>query len=292
MQGVLSVDKPGGISSHDVVSRIRRLSGVRRVGHAGTLDPLATGVLVVCVGRTTRLVEYLMGQPKWYEATVHLGQSTDTYDAEGEVVVERPYAHLTSSQIFHALHQFQGDIQQIPPMYSAVKKGGQPLYKLARQGLEVERAARSVTVYQLELTRVSLPEIHLRVHCSTGTYIRSLAHDLGEVLGCGGHIAALRRTAVGKFDVQTAVLLSDLTVENLENYLLPAESAVSHLPRVDFVDDDAQRLLMGQQVMATAPHPQVTLVRAYDVEGRFIGIVQRNEDGWQARKMFPALGGQ
>ncbi|KAA3662944.1 MAG: tRNA pseudouridine(55) synthase TruB [Chloroflexi bacterium] len=287
IQGVLSIDKPGGMSSHDVVNRLRRVCGIRRVGHAGTLDPLATGVLLVCVGRATRLVEYLVGQPKWYEATVRLGQTTNTYDADGEIVAERPFFHITPSQIAQELQQFLGPIQQLPPMYSAIKKDGQPLYKLARQGIEIARDLRNVTIYEIELLDCTLPDVQLRVNCSTGTYIRSLAHDLGETLGCGGHIATLRRTAIGKFGVETAVSLNELTEDNFRQYLMPMDTAVSHLPRVDFANAAAQQLLMGKLVDEPSAHAADTLVRAYDESGTFLGVLLRRVENWQARKMFP-----
>jgi tRNA pseudouridine55 synthase len=200
LSGVLCVDKPLGMTSHDVVGRTRRVAGLRRVGHAGTLDPLATGVLLLCLGRAARLIEYLVGHDKVYETTVRLGQTTATYDAEGEVLAERPFLHLTLSQIEAALEAFRGDIVQQPPIYSAIKQGGQPLYKLARQGkTEVARPYRPVTIH--ELTRLSWepPHLSLRIACSSGTYIRSLGYDLGEALGCGGHLSALRRLAVGRF---------------------------------------------------------------------------------------------
>ncbi len=287
VQGVLSIDKPGGMSSHDVVNRVRRVAGLRRVGHAGTLDPLATGVMLVCVGRATRLVEYLVGLPKWYEATVRLGQATNTYDADGEVVAERPCFHITPSQITQELQQFYGTIQQLPPMFSAIKKDGQPLYKLARQGIEVARDYRDVTIYELELLDCVLPDVRIRVHCSTGTYIRSLAHDLGERLGCGGHITTLRRTAVGAFGTETAVSLDKLSADNFLQQLLPMDTAVTHLHRVEFSDAAAQQLLMGQPVAEPSVHAENTLIRAYDEAGNFLGVVQRLTDSWQAQKMFP-----
>jgi tRNA pseudouridine55 synthase len=259
---------------------------MRRVGHAGTLDPLATGVLLVCLGRATRLVEYLTGQPKTYEAVIRMGQATDTYDAEGTITAERPVT-FTKADLAQALAQFRGEIEQVPPMYSAIKQDGQPLYKLARQGIEVERPSRRVTIYKLEVLDWQPPFLSLRIVCSKGTYIRSLAHDLGEILGCGGHIAALRRTAVGDFALDTAVLLDDLTPDNLENYLLPMDTAVSHLPRLDLPDPDANRLLMGQTVSRQPEQPAAELVRAYGADGRFIGVVRANEAVWQAHKMFP-----
>ncbi len=290
MEGLLVIDKPLGGTSHDVVNRIRRVSGVRRVGHAGTLDPLATGVLLLCVGRATRLVEYLVGHGKMYETTVRLGQTTNTYDAEGEVVQERPFSHISPSQIEQALTQFRGTIQQIPPLYSAIKKDGQPLYKLARKGEVVDVPPREVTIHELTLLGIELPEVQLRVHCSSGTYIRSLGHDLGEALGCGGHLSMLRRTAVGKFTTQQATPLTELTQENVTDYLLPSDTAASHLPRLDLNQVETARLLMGQFIQKSSKAPQAELVRAYGEDGRFVGMVVAEGDQWRPKKMFHPVG--
>ncbi|MCL4265559.1 MAG: tRNA pseudouridine(55) synthase TruB [Anaerolineae bacterium] len=285
-EGILNIDKPAGITSHDVVNRVRRVAGLRRVGHAGTLDPLATGVLLVCLGRATRLVEYMMGQPKTYEVVIRLGQSTDTYDADGEVVAERP-CRFTTDDLPPALAQFRGPIQQRPPIYSALKKEGQPLYKLARQGVQVEVKARAVTIYELEQLAFDLPFLTLRIICSSGTYIRSLAHDLGERLGCGGHVAALRRTAVGEFTLDTAVPLDTLTPEHLNTHTLPLDTAVHHLPAVAFTETEAAHLRQGQTVPWQPAHAQAKLARAYAPENLFMGIVQLQEtQEWQPHKMF------
>ena len=286
IEGVLNIDKPIWLSSHAVVNRIRRVGNLRRVGHAGTLDPLATGVLLVCLGRATRLVEYVMGQPKVYEATVRLGESTNTYDAEGEVVEKRPFSHVTPDLLEQTLDQFRGEIKQQPPMYSAIKKDGQPLYKLARKGIEVERPFRDVTIYKLDLLSMALPEINLRIHCSTGTYIRSLAHDIGEQLNCGGHITSLRRTAIGAFGIETAVSLDDLTPDNITRYLQPMETAVTHLPPITFSPPDTKRLLLGQKVQRQTDHAKDTFVRAHDEEGNFLGILRQSNALWKAHKIF------
>jgi len=286
IEGVLNIDKPDGITSHDVIYQIRRVAGLRRVGHAGTLDPLATGVLLVCLGRATRLVEYLVGQPKTYEAAIRLGQSTNTYDAEGDVVAERPLT-FTPTDVTHALAQFRGDIEQVPPMYSAIKKDGQPLYKLARRGEKVELEPRPVTIYELDMLAFEPPILKLRVTCSSGTYIRSLAHDLGEVLGCGGHITALRRTAVGNFSLDTAVPLAHLTPENVNTYLLPMDTAVTHLPRIQVTQASAAKLWQGQIIRRQPDQPDADLVRAYTNDGDFIGLVQAERQAWRPRKMFP-----
>jgi tRNA pseudouridine55 synthase len=289
VEGVLNIGKPAGITSHDVVDRVRRLAQIRRVGHAGTLDPLATGVLLVCLGRATRLAEYLVGRRKQYEATVRLGQATDTYDAAGRVVEERPIANVTLGTMTDALSQFRGAIQQQPPMYSAVKRSGQPLYKLARQGIQVERPSREVTVYSLEQIGWNPPDLCLRIVCSAGTYVRSLAHDLGEELGCGGHVSALERTAVGDFELGSAVSLAELNRDNLSTYTQSIDVAVAHLPRLNVTENGTKRLLQGQSIQHLPDHPRAPLVRAYDDGGRFIGVVARMEQLWQPRKMFYPL---
>ncbi len=312
-EGLINIDKPAGMTSHDVVNRIRRVAGLRRVGHAGTLDPLATGVLLIFLGRMTRLVEYVIGQPKTYEATVRLGQNTNTYDAEGEIVAEYSpqhrletvehrdkLCHATPTQIINALTSFRGTIQQYAPIFSAIKKDGQPLYKRARRGEAVERPLREVTIYALELLDWDDPFIKLRVTCSAGTYIRSLAHDLGEVLGCGGHITALRRTAIGDFSVKQSVSLDILTSENIGDYLMAGDTAVHHLPRVDLSEQATIDLENGRRIPREPEHPNAALVRVYTAEGRFLGIATSQESAaskesataesaeWQARKIFHA----
>ena len=291
IEGVLNVDKPQGLTSHDVVNQVRRIGGIRRVGHAGTLDPLATGVLLLCLGRATRLVEYLVGQPKTYEAVIRLGQTTNTYDAEGEVVAEQP-VDVRIDDIMEALPRFRGAIRQRPPLYSAIKKGGRPLYKLARQGIEVEAPLRTVTIYELQLLSWSAPLLTIRVVCSAGTYIRSLAHDLGQLLGCGGHVAGLRRTAVGAFKVETAVPPAELSAENLADFLQPSEAAVQHLPRLDLSAVDAANLQQGQHVARQLDQPQAELVRTYAPAGHFIGVAAAKGPYWRARKMFPPVAGE
>lgn len=286
-EGILNIDKPQGITSHDAVQQLRRLSSIRRIGHAGTLDPLATGVLLLCIGRATRLVEYLMGQQKTYEVAVRLGQVTDSYDADGEIVAEHT-VQTTPSEIEKALALFRGSIQQQAPVYSAIKQQGQPLYKLARAGKPVEAPVREVQIYSYELLSWDNPLIRLRVTCSAGTYIRSLAHDLGQTLGCGGHITELRRTAVGDFRSDEAVRIADLNEQNWLEYLRPNDAAVTHLPRLNLSDDEARRLALGQRIERLASQPDAAAVRAYDENGRFMGVATVRDETWQPHKMFPA----
>jgi tRNA pseudouridine55 synthase len=208
--GILIIDKPQGITSHDVVRQVRRLLHMRRVGHTGTLDPLATGVLPIAVGEGTRLVEFLMAGDKTYRATLKLGERTDTQDSEGTVLERRPLGTVSPRSIEEACRSLVGTIRQIPPMYSALKKDGVPLYKLARQGIEVERAAREVQILRLDLLAVNLPYLTIEVDCSKGTYIRTLCQDLGEILGPGAHLTALRRVRTGSFGEEDAISLDAL----------------------------------------------------------------------------------
>lgn len=285
VEGVLALDKPAGVTSHDMVNLARRLYGLRRVGHAGTLDPLATGVLVLCVGRTTRLVEYLMGHRKQYTAVIRLGQTTTTYDAQGEIIEERPVA-VSQAAAQTALATFLGEGFQVPPMYSALKHGGQPLYRLARRGLEVARGARPITLYQMELTAWQPPEAVIRLTCSAGVYVRSLAHDWGQRLGCGAHVVSLRRLAVGPFLVDEAWSPAALTPATALAALRPSEVAVSHLPAVQVDADAARTLCQGQTIPRQPDHPTQAVTRAYGPAGVFLGILRVAGDEWQPHKMW------
>jgi tRNA pseudouridine55 synthase len=208
--GVLLVDKPPRLTSHDVVDRIRRHFGFNKVGHCGTLDPLATGLLLIVLERATKLQDRLMSDDKVYEGTMRLGIATDSQDADGEVVAEKPVPALTAEDIEKVLTRFRGDIQQIPPMVSAIKHQGQPLYKLARKGKTVEREPRTIHIYDLRVLGMTLPEVQFRCACTKGTYVRTLCADIGEQLGCGAHLASLRRTRSGDFDVANARPLDEL----------------------------------------------------------------------------------
>ncbi len=288
MEGILNIDKPAGMTSHDVVGRVRRVAGMRKVGHSGTLDPAATGVLVVCLGRATRLVEYLVGRPKTYLGVVKLGETTDSYDADGEVTQVRPLPAepLTAENLESILQKFRGDILQIPPMVSAIKKDGKKLYELARQGITIERPPRPVTIYQLDLLSANSPELELRIQCSAGTYIRSIAHDIGELLGCGAHLKSLRRERVGEFDTESAVPLDDLSPENIQSHLKPMELAVAHMPRLDANEQETVDLLNGKLVAKKSAEADETLVQTFDPEGKFIGLVTAHGEYWKAKKMF------
>jgi tRNA pseudouridine55 synthase len=248
---VLIVDKPSGPTSHDVVARVRRITGVRRVGHAGTLDPRATGVLVVLVGRATRLSAYLMDGDKAYRGRIVLGVSTDTQDGEGDVLSRRDASGVTITDIESAAARFVGDILQVPPMVSAIKRDGTPLYELARKGLRVEREPRPITVHALRITRFDPPTVDFEIECSKGTYVRTIAADLGEVLGVGAHLHALERTRVGRFDIDMAERL-DVIEGAGEGWLRLGIAPLEALPELDVVRLDeaqAERVMDGGAVV-------------------------------------------
>ena len=274
--GVLLVDKPAGWTSHDVVGRMRRLAGLRQIGHAGTLDPLATGLLVLCLGRATRLLEYVSGQGKSYLAGITLGVSTDTYDADGEITHQQPAPNLSRAELEEALVPFRGPILQRPPAFSALKRDGVPLYKRARAGEAVETAPRPVMIERLDLLDFAPPRLLIHLRCGSGTYVRSLAHDLGEALGCGAHLHSLRRNMVGSFRVEEAATLPQLkalaAAGTFYDALLPVDRAVYHLPRLDVSVQAAQQLAFGQAIAAPPP-AEPGPARVYDATGRFLGIV-------------------
>jgi len=229
LDGVLLVDKPTDHTSHDVIARLRGKLKMKRIGHAGTLDPMATGVLVVLVGKATRASQYLMSLDKEYAGTIKLGQVTNTQDAEGEVLETRPVPVLTEAEVKAATQSFVGDQYQMPPMFSAIKIDGVPLYKSARKGEEIEREPRFVRISSFEITRFASPEIDFVLRCTKGTYVRTVAHDLGAKLGCGGHLSALRRTATGKFGVAQCLTLDQIqamTLPEIEKRLLPVYEVV------------------------------------------------------------------
>ena len=210
VNGVIVLDKPAGMSSNDAVQRVKRQFAAKKVGHTGSLDPLATGVLPLCLGEATKFSQYLLNSDKRYLTDVRLGVSTDSGDADGEVLAEREVAGIDRERIEAALDAFRGDIEQVPSMFSAVKHHGEPLYKLARQGIEVERQARPVTIYRNEIVALEDTRLTLDIHCSKGTYVRTIAHDLGEALGCGAHVEALRRTQAGPYDEDDLATLEEI----------------------------------------------------------------------------------
>lgn len=263
--GVAVVNKPTGVTSHDVVTALRRRLGTRRVGHTGTLDPLATGVLVLCVGAATRLAEFIPTEPKEYEAEVVLGKETDTQDSTGTVVAEHDASRIQPEDVGMALERFRGPILQVPPMYSALKSGGQRLYNLARRGQTVDRPPRPVCIHDIALLDFrsgSHPILKIRVVCSSGTYIRTLAHDLGRVLGVGGCMSRLTRTRVGPFTLSQA---SDISVPPK---IIPVQEALSDWPLGFVPDDELEKLVNGQ------PVPLASVVWERSTEGHARGLIK------------------
>lgn len=287
LDGVLNVAKPSGWTSHDVVEKLRRTLGIRKVGHAGTLDPMATGVLPLLLGKGTRLSEYLIEWDKEYEAVMRLGQVTDTQDATGSVIQERSVSGITEEAIRTTLRQFEGLIQQVPPMYSALKVDGRPLYKMARAGKTVPRNPRPITIHELTLLKVDLPDVLFRMTCSKGTYVRTLCADIGEVLGVGGHLHQLCRTRVGPFHIQDAV--SPLEINNEFRFpeknqaMWGLDSVLNHLPEVVIDSLMVSRALNGAPIPQSSvsgpfwgdpsePPPGQEILRVKDPLGQLLGL--------------------
>ena len=286
VSGVLVIDKPIGLSSNDVVQKAKRLFNARKVGHTGALDPLATGVLPLCFGEATKFSQYLLSSDKKYWVRLQLGVATDSGDAEGKIIAERPVENIDAAKINAALRFFRGEIDQVPSMFSAIKHKGQPLYKLARQGIEIEREARRVTIFSNELVAFEGDQLELEIHCSKGTYVRTIAQELGEVLGCGAHVSALRRRAAGPYDesdlISFATLEAAVEDGSLDPFLQPISSAVQGWPEVRLTDNTAYYLRKGQPVIV--PHaPTSGWVRLAEVRDdqstRFIGVGEILDDG-------------
>lgn len=284
VSGIILLDKPQGFTSNAALQKVRWLLNAEKAGHTGSLDPLATGVLPLCFGEATKFSQYLLDSDKGYETVMQLGVTTTTADAEGEVLREREVT-VGRSDIEAVLPAFRGPIQQVPPMYSALKRDGQPLYKLARAGEVVEREARSVTIGSLELLAMEQTRATLAVHCSKGTYIRTLVEDIGERLGCGAYVAQLRRTQAGPFKLAQTITLEALEQahaeggnEALDQFLMPADSGLQDWPLLQFSEHSAFYWLHGQPVRAPEA-PAFGMVRVQDHNGRFIGIGEVSEDG-------------
>jgi len=290
VSGIFLLDKPAGLSSNAALQRVKRLFEANKAGHTGSLDPIATGLLPICLGEATKISAYLLNADKGYLVTVKLGQETTTGDSEGELVEALPVPELTEAGMEQLLASLTGEIDQVPPMYSALKRDGQPLYKLARQGIEVERQPRRITIYSLKLLALRADELDLEVICSKGTYIRSLAMDIGARLACGAHVTMLRRTLTGGFRLADAITLEQLDkmraeapVAALDGLLLPMDSALESLPAVSLNREMAMYLRLGQAVLVPKA-PTEGLVKVYGYLDEFLGIAHILEDGRVAPK--------
>ena len=285
--GIISIDKPQGWTSQDVTSRLRRVFNTRRIGHGGTLDPLATGVLPVFVGRATRGVEFFEHAEKIYETVLHLGVTTDTEDITGTVLTEQEVC-VSEEQFLAVLPRFRGDILQVPPMYSALKVNGQKLYDLARKGKEVERQPRPITIFELECLGFDGIDARLRVHCSKGTYIRTLCKDIGEALGCGGCMAELRRVQAGAYTLADSVPLEQLLRESeegleVEHYLRPVDSMFARHPALTLSEKQALRIRNGNTFSTREPEGTY---RVYGPEGEFLALCRAEEGVMKTIKSF------
>ena len=288
ISGILLLDKPLNLTSNAALQQVKRLYKADKAGHTGSLDPLATGLLPICLGAATKVSAFLLDADKRYLTTVKLGEKTTTADAEGEIIETRAVEGVTQERVTTVLQQFIGEIEQLPPMYSAVKHKGERLYKLAREGKVVERKTRRITIFSIELVSLHDDLLELDIHCSKGTYVRTLAEEIGEELGCGGHVAALRRTAVGPYDDSAMVTLEQVQslglegrLQALDQLLLPIDSGLMHWPAVKLGADAAHYLKQGQPVSASAL-PASGWVRIYDNEDRFIGAGIIDENGMVA----------
>ena len=288
LDGILVLDKPLGLSSNRALQMVKRLYFAAKAGHTGSLDPLATGVLPLCLGEATKFSQFLLDADKGYESTFVLGQTTATGDAEGEVLQTVDATAVTESDIEQALEAFRGEIEQVPPMYSAIKQDGQPLYKLAREGKEVERKARKVVIKRLELRAFragARAEVDVYLECSKGTYVRSVAEDLGKALGCGAHVSALRRTKAGPFGVEDSVTMNTLEalksneqLAEMDALLLPTDTALDGLPLVKLSESGGFYIRQGQPVQVPNA-PRNGMVRVALETGEFLGIGEILDDG-------------
>lgn len=292
IDGVVVLNKPSGISSNEALQQAKRLFFVQKAGHTGSLDPLATGVLPLCFGEATKFSQFVLDSDKQYRATFTLGIATETGDSDGDERSRQAVPQLKKKAVEQALRQFEGDIEQIPSMYSALKHNGEPLYKLARQGITVEREPRQVTIFELELEDFrpgDFPEVDVFVHCSKGTYIRSIAEDLGEALGCGAHVSRLHRVAAGPFHEEDALSLDELREERgedraevLDHHILPVDTLVEDLPEVELDENSAFYLKQGQSMMVANLYQiaqENDMVRVFTESGDFLGVAEVTDEG-------------
>ncbi len=285
VNGILLLDKPIGLTSNGALQRVKRLFNAKKAGHTGSLDPIATGMLPICFGESTKFSQFLLESDKSYFVTAKLGEETNTGDSEGHVTVSKPVIDVTYERVLSVANQFIGEIEQIPPMFSAIKLQGKPLYELARQGIEVKREPRKITIFGIEVEEVEADRFSIRVDCSKGTYIRTLVEDMGRVLGCGAHVIALRRLNVSPYDDATSYTLDQLEEmlesggqEKLLSCLLPVETSVESFPSVRLSTSAVFYMRMGQAVRAPLP-TGCSLVRLVSEDARFLGIGEVLADG-------------
>lgn len=291
MNGVINIYKNTGMTSFDVVAMVRRVAKMKKVGHTGTLDPAASGVLPVCLGKATKIIDYIMENKKVYRVNLKLGMVTDTYDLEGEVLREKDASHITKGEILNCINSFVGTIDQVPPMYSALKQNGVRLYELARQGIEVHREARKVTIYSIENIKIeSNDNIQMDVCCSKGTYIRSLCYDIGEKLNVGATMTDLERIQNGPFTKEEAINIEDLTEELLEKHIISIEKALDSFKKIIVNEKFGKLLRNGVKVFDNRMYSEEVefnkLYRVYEDNGVFLGLGKRDEKGFKLEKLL------
>lgn len=284
IHGVFLLDKPQGMSSNDIMQKVKRIFQANKAGHTGALDPLATGMLPICLGEATKFSQFLLDADKRYLVTAKLGERTDTSDAEGQIVESRD-VNVKTPEILTALERFRGNVLQVPTMFSALKYNGKPLYEYARQGITVEREARPITIFELNFIEYNAPYLTLEVHCSKGTYIRTLVNDLGEVLGCGAHVTMLRRTAVADYPTEKMldwhalqILAEQQDLALLDALLLPMDTAVAKLPVLTLNESQTQGIGFGQRIKFDNPNRLQGQVRLFSHENRFLGVAVIDEN--------------
>ncbi|MFY8255982.1 tRNA pseudouridine(55) synthase TruB [Clostridium perfringens] len=291
MNGVINIYKNTGMTSFDVVAIVRRVAKMKKVGHTGTLDPAASGVLPVCLGKATKIIDYIMENKKVYRVNLKLGMVTDTYDLEGEVLREEDASHIIKDEILNCINSFLGTIDQVPPMYSALKQNGVRLYELARQGIEVHREARKITIYSIENIKIeSNDNIQMDVCCSKGTYIRSLCYDIGEKLNVGATMTALERIQNGTFTKEEAINIEDLTEELLEKHIISIEKALDSFEKITVNEKFGKLLRNGVKVFDNRMYSEEVefnkLYRVYEDNGVFLGLGKRDEKGFKLEKLL------
>lgn len=290
MDGVISIFKNTGMTSFDVVRIVKKASGTKKVGHTGTLDPEASGVLPVCIGKGTKIIDYIMNSDKVYEVEFKLGIKTTTYDLEGEIIEENNPSNINNEEILNAINSFKGEYSQVPPMYSALKQNGVRLYELARKGIEVEREGRLIKIYNIEDIKINNPNVSMKVTCSKGTYIRSLCYDIGEKLGVGAAMTKLKRTKTSKFSEEESINISDINSDNINDFIISIEDALDAYDKLVVLNKYSRLLINGVRVFDkrfTKEKIEVEkLYRVYDEDGKFIGLGKSNHQGFKIEKLL------
>lgn len=291
MDGILNINKPEGMTSFNVVREVKRMIKNKKVGHTGTLDPIASGVLPICVGRATKFADYIVQGKKAYLAELRLGIATETYDREGNILYTKD-VHLKDSEVLDGILNFRGEIEQVPPMYSALKVNGKRLYELARKGIEIERKKRKITIYSIDIVSIKLPYVSFKVTCSKGTYIRSLCHDIGNRLNCGGTMWSLKRISTGGFDIRDSIALEELSKDNILNYMISVDKVLYEYPKIFIEDKYVKKVLNGMSINDEEFLNKIVedqLYRVYIEGHKFIGVGMNKNSQFKMVKLFEVV---